>query len=166
MWERGWSFIRKREALFCCLRSLSGFTSNFGFVNGDHHAGKNRSFNESFLANLGSAVHRCLHRWAGGDWRASVAAITGLVARKMSWLPPLVSVRLCRSGEGWIRNLGTLAASFTVAAAYSFLVFNLLCAPCFAAIGAIKREIDNNAREMDDLRCRLSVCIRLCDCLL
>ena len=97
--------------------------------------------NESFLANLGSAIAPLFAPLGWGDWQASVAAITGLVAKENVVATFGILYGFAEVAEDGSEIWGTLAASFTVAAAYSFLVFNLLCAPCFAAIGAIKRDL-------------------------
>lgn len=99
--------------------------------------------NESFLANLGSAISPLFAPLGWGDWQASVAAITGLVAKENVVATFGILYGFAEVAEDGSEIWGALAASFTVAAAYSFLVFNLLCAPCFAAIGAIKREMNN-----------------------
>lgn len=143
MWERGWSFIKKAGSIILLSTIFIWFTSNFGFVNGSFTMLEETQLNESFLANLGSAIAPLFAPLGWGDWQASVAAITGLVAKENVVATFGILYGFAEVAEDGSEIWGTLAASFTVAAAYSFLVFNLLCAPCFAAIGAIKREMNN-----------------------
>ena len=143
MWERGWSFIKKAGSIILLSTIFIWFTSNFGFVNGGFTMLEETQLNESFLANLGSAISPLFAPLGWGDWQASVAAITGLVAKENVVATFGILYGFAEVAEDGLEIWGTLAASFTVAAAYSFLVFNLLCAPCFAAIGAIKREMNN-----------------------
>ena len=143
MWERGWSFIKKAGSIILLSTIFIWFTSNFGFVNGGFTMLEETQLNESFLANLGSAISPLFAPLGWGDWQASVAAITGLVAKENVVATFGILYGFAEVAEDGSEIWGALAASFTVAAAYSFLVFNLLCAPCFAAIGAIKREMNN-----------------------
>ena len=143
MWERGWSFIKKAGSIILLSTIFIWFTSNFGFVNGSFTMLEETQLDESFLANLGSAISPLFAPLGWGDWQASVAAITGLVAKENVVATFGILYGFAEVAEDGLEIWGTLAASFTVAAAYSFLVFNLLCAPCFAAIGAIKREMNN-----------------------
>ena len=143
MWERGTSFIKKAGSIILLSTIFIWFTSNFGFVNGSFTMLEKTQLNESFLANLGSAIAPLFAPLGWGDWQASVAAITGLVAKENVVATFGILYGFAEVAEDGSEIWGTLAASFTVAAAYSFLVFNLLCAPCFAAIGAIKREMNN-----------------------
>lgn len=143
MWERGTSFIKKAGSIILLSTIFIWFTSNFGFVNGSFTMLEETQLNESFLANLGSAISLLFAPLGWGDWQASVAAITGLVAKENVVATFGILYGFAEVAEDGSEIWGTLAASFTVAAAYSFLVFNLLCAPCFAAIGAIKREMNN-----------------------
>ena len=143
MWERGWSFIKKAGSIILLSTIFIWFTSSFGFVNGGFIMLEETQLNESFLANLGSAISPLFAPLGWGDWQASVAAITGLVAKENVVATFGILYGFAEVAEDGSEIWGALAASFTVAAAYSFLVFNLLCAPCFAAIGAIKREMNN-----------------------
>lgn len=143
MWERGWSFIKKAGSIILLSTIFIWFTSSFGFVNGGFTMLEETQLNESFLANLGSAISPLFAPLGWGDWQASVAAITGLVAKENVVATFGILYGFAEVAEDGSEIWGALAASFTVAAAYSFLVFNLLCAPCFAAIGAIKREMNN-----------------------
>lgn len=143
MWERGWSFIRKAGSIILLSTIFIWFTSSFGFVNGGFTMLEETQLNESFLVNLGSAISPLFAPLGWGDWQASVAAITGLVAKENVVATFGILYGFAEVAEDGSEIWGALAASFTVAAAYSFLVFNLLCAPCFAAIGAIKREMNN-----------------------
>lgn len=142
MWERGWSFIKKAGTVILLSTIFIWFTSNYGFVNGSFGAVEELS-NQSLLAMLGKSIAWIFTPLGFGDWQASVATVTGLVAKEN-----VVGTFGILYGIGEVAEDGaeiwtTLASSFTAIAAYSFLVFNLLCAPCFAAIGAIKREMNN-----------------------
>ena len=143
MWERGWSFIKKAGSIILLSTIFIWFTSNFGMVDGSFTMLEESQLNESFLANLGSAIAPLFVPLGWGEWQASVAAITGLVAKENVVATFGILYGFGEVAEDGVQIWGTLAAGFTVAAAYSFLVFNLLCAPCFAAIGAIKREMNN-----------------------
>ncbi|MCR0348552.1 ferrous iron transport protein B [Erysipelotrichaceae bacterium AF15-26LB] len=143
MWERGWSFIKKAGSIILLSTIFIWFTSNFGMVDGSFTMLEESQLNESFLANLGSAIAPLFAPLGWGEWQASVAAITGLVAKENVVATFGILYGFGEVAEDGVQIWGTLAAGFTVAAAYSFLVFNLLCAPCFAAIGAIKREMNN-----------------------
>ena len=142
MWERGWSFIKKAGTIILLSTIFIWFTSNYGFINGSFGAVEELS-DQSILATLGKSIAWIFTPLGFGDWQASVATVTGLVAKEN-----VVGTFGILYGAGEVAENGaeiwaTLAASFTSIAAYSFLVFNLLCAPCFAAIGAIKREMNN-----------------------
>lgn len=142
MWERGWSFMKKAGTIILLSTIVIWFTSNFGFVNGSF--GMVEDLRHGILANVGGAIAWIFKPLGWGNWRAAVAAITGLVAKEnvvgtFGILYGFGEVDAEASQAIW----GTLAGSFSAVAAYSFLVFNLLCAPCFAAIGAIKREMNN-----------------------
>lgn len=142
MWERGWSFIKKAGTVILLSTIFVWFTSNFGIVDG--HFVMVDDLAQGFLSNIGSAVAWLFTPLGWGNWKSTVAAITGLVAKEnvvgtFGILFGFANVTPDDSTAVW----GTLAASFTTVSAYSFLVFNLLCAPCIAAIGAIKREMNN-----------------------
>ena len=138
MWERGWSFIKKAGSIILLSTIVIWFLSNFGFVDGAFGMLEENQLNMSILAGVGSAISWIFAPLGWGNWQAAVASITGLVAKEN--IVGTMGV-LYRSGEGTVYQ--TLAGAFTPVTAYSFLVFNLLCAPCFAAIGAIRREMNN-----------------------
>lgn len=141
MWERGWSFIKKAGTIILLSTIFVWFTSNFGFVDG--HFGMVEDLSDGILANIGSAVCVLFAPLGWGDWKSTVAAITGLVAKENVVGTFGVLYGFGEVAEDGSEIWGTLAGSMTTVAAYSFLVFNLLCAPCFAAMGAIKREMNN-----------------------
>jgi len=143
MWERGWSFIKKAGTVILLSTIFIWFTSSFGIVDG--HFGMVEDLSDGFLANIGQAIAWILTPLGWGNWQAAVAAITGLVAKENVVGTFGILFGFAEVAEDGEEIWGTLASSFTAVSAYSFLVFNLLCAPCFAAIGAIKREM-NNAR--------------------
>lgn len=141
MWERGWSFIKKAGTIILLSTIFIWFTSNFGFVNGSF--GMVEDLNDGLLATIGKGIAWIFAPLGWGDWKSAVAASTGLVAKEN-----VVGTFGILYGFGEVSENGaevwsTLAGSMTAIAAYSFLVFNLLCAPCFAAMGAIKREMNN-----------------------
>ncbi|MBR2654502.1 MAG: ferrous iron transport protein B, partial [Lachnospiraceae bacterium] len=138
MWERGWSFIKKAGSIILLSTIVIWFLSNFGFVDGAFGMLEEDQLNMSILAGVGNAISWIFAPLGWGNWQAAVASITGLVAKEN--IVGTMGV-LYRSGEGTVYQ--TLAGAFTPVTAYSFLVFNLLCAPCFAAIGAIRREMNN-----------------------
>jgi ferrous iron transport protein B len=141
MWERGWSFIRKAGTIILLSTLFVWFTSNFGIVDG--RFGMVEDLSDGFLSVLGGAIAPIFAPLGWGNWQAAVAAITGLVAKENVVGTFGVLYGFAEVAEDGTEIWGTLASSFTVLAAYSFLVFNLLCAPCFAAIGAISREMNN-----------------------
>lgn len=141
-WERGWSFIKKAGTIILLSTIFVWFAQGFGFEGGSF--GMVEDMNNSILASIGSAIAWIFNPLGWGDWKAAVAAITGLVAKEnvvgtFGILYGFAEV----NGDNGIEIWGTLANAMTPVAAYSFLVFNLLCAPCFAAMGAIKREMNN-----------------------
>ena len=138
MWERGWSFIKKAGTIILLSTIVIWFLSYFGFVDGAFRMLEEDQLNMSILAGIGNAVSWIFTPLGWGNWQATVASVTGLVAKEN--IVGTMGV-LYRGGEGTVYQ--TLAAAFTPVTAYSFLVFNLLCAPCFAAIGAIRREMNN-----------------------
>lgn len=141
MWERGWSFIKKAGSIILLAAIFIWFTSNFGIVNGQFTMVEDLS--DGFLAAIGNAIAPVFAPLGWGNWQASVATITGLVAKENVVGTLGVLYGFGEVAEDGAEIWGNLAASFTVLSAYSFLVFNLLCAPCFAAMGAIKREMNN-----------------------
>lgn len=142
MWERGWSFIKKAGTIILLSTIFIWFAQGFGFEGG--RFGMVEDMEHSILAWIGNAVAWLFVPLGWGDWKSAVAAITGLVAKEnvvgtFGILFGFAEV----NGDNGIEMWGTLAGAMTQAVAYSFLVFNLLCAPCFAAMGAIKREMNN-----------------------
>lgn len=140
MWERGWSFIKKAGTIILLSTILVWFLQSFGFEDGFFMV---EDMNNSLLAMLGGIIAPIFAPLGWGDWKAAVAAITGLIAKENVVGTFGVLYGFAEVAEDGSEIWGTLAASFTQVAAYSFLVFNLLCAPCFAAIGAIKREMNS-----------------------
>lgn len=141
MWERGWSFIKKAGTIILLSAIFIWFTSNFGIVDGKF--GMVEDLSDGFLSVIGSAIAPIFAPLGWGNWQAAVATITGLVAKENVVGTFGILYGFAEVAEDGAEIWGTLAASFTTLAAYSFLVFNLLCAPCFAAIGAIKREMNS-----------------------
>lgn len=143
MWERGWSFIKKAGTIILLSTIFVWFTSYFGWVDGEFRMLEDMELNHSILAAIGNGVAWIFAPLGWGDWRSAVAAITGLVAKENVVGTFGILYGFAEVAEDGTEIWGTLAGSMTAAAAYSFLVFNLLCAPCFAAMGAIKREMNN-----------------------
>lgn len=141
MWERGWSFIKKAGTIILLSTIFVWFTSNFGFVNG--HFGMVSDLSDGLLANIGKGLAWLFAPLGWGDWKAAVAAITGLVAKENVVGTFGILYGFAEVAEDGNEIWGTLSQSFTAISAYSFLAFNLLCAPCFAAMGAIKREMNS-----------------------
>ena len=138
MWERGWSFIKKAGTIILLSTILVWFTTYFGFVDGTFRMLDESEIDYSILAVIGSAIAWIFKPLGWGNWKAAVASITGLVAKEN-----IVGTLGILYGGSDASVYQTLATVFTGITGYSFLVFNLLCAPCFAAIGAIKREMNN-----------------------
>ena len=138
MWERGWSFIKKAGTIILLSTIFVWFTSFFGWVDGAFTMLDESQMDCSILANIGKAICWIFAPLGWGDWQATVAAVTGLVAKEN-----IVATMGILYGSGDATVWQTLASSFTAVTGMSFLVFNLLCAPCFAAMGAIKREMNN-----------------------
>lgn len=138
MWERGWSFIKKAGTIILLSTILVWFATYFGVVDGSFTMLDDSQLDHSFLATIGSAIAWIFKPLGWGTWQAAVASITGLVAKEN-----IVSTLGILYGGGEVSTYQAIAQAFTSVTAYSFLVFNLLCAPCFAAIGAIKREMNN-----------------------
>ena len=145
-WERGWSFIKKAGTIITLSSVFVWFTSSFGFVDGAF--GMVEDMDASILAKIGSAVCFIFKPLGFGSWQATVATLLGLVAKEevvgtFGTLFAVAGDALEMVDAGDFAGLVNIAAQFTQLSAYSFLIFNLLCAPCFAAIGAIKREMNN-----------------------
>ena len=138
MWERGWSFIKKAGTVILISQIVIWFTSRFGFVDGGLEMLEEDQLDASILAKIGSAVAWIFTPLGFGNWQATVASITGLVAKEN-----IVGTMGTLYGGGDQTVWQALAAAFTGVTGFAFLVFNLLCAPCFAAMGAIKREMNS-----------------------
>ena len=138
MWERGWSFIKKAGTIILLSTIFVWFTTYFGWVDGTFRMLDESEIDSSILAAIGGAIAWIFAPLGWGNWQATVASITGLVAKEN--IVGTLGI-LYGGGDGTVYD--AMAAAFTGITAYSFLVFNLLCAPCFAAIGAIKREMNN-----------------------
>ena len=141
MWERGWSFIKKAGTIILLSTIFIWFTSNFGLADG--RFGMVEDLSDGFLAMIGRGIAWIFAPLGWGDWKSAVATITGLVAKENVVGTFGILYGFAEVAEDGAEVWGTLASSMTAVAAYSFLVFNLLCAPCFAAMGAIKREMNN-----------------------
>ena len=137
-WERGWSFIKKAGTIILLSTIFVWFTTYFGTVDGTFRMLSEDEINYSILASIGGALAWIFKPLGWGNWQAVVASITGLIAKEN--IVGTLGI-LYGGGDGSVYS--NLASAFTPITAYSFLVFNLLCAPCFAAIGAIKREMNN-----------------------
>lgn len=137
MWERGWSFIKKAGTIILLSTIVVWFTTYFGFVDGEFGMLTEDQLDMSILARIGNAIAWIFAPLGWGNWQAAVASITGLVAKENI----VGTMGILYGGSGTVYS--NLAQAFTPFTGYSFLVFNLLCAPCFAAIGAIKREMNN-----------------------
>ena len=138
MWERGWSFIKKAGTIILLSTIFVWFTTYFGWVDGTFRMLDESEIDSSILAAIGGAIAWIFAPLGWGKWQATVASITGLVAKEN--IVGTLGI-LYGGGDGSVYD--AMAAAFTGITGYSFLVFNLLCAPCFAAIGAIKREMNN-----------------------
>ena len=137
MWERGWSFIKKAGTIILLSTIVVWFTTYFGFVDGEFTMLSDDQLDMSILASIGNVIAPIFAPLGWGDWQAAVASITGLVAKENI----VGTMGILYGGSGTVYS--NLQMAFTAISGYSFLVFNLLCAPCFAAIGAIKREMNN-----------------------
>ena len=138
MWERGWSFIKKAGTIILLSTIFVWFTTYFGWVDGTFRMLSEEEIDSSILAAIGGVIAWLFKPLGWGNWQAAVAAITGLVAKEN--IVGTLGI-LYGGGDGTVYQ--NIASAFTGITGYSFLVFNLLCAPCFAAMGAIKREMNN-----------------------
>ena len=138
MWERGWSFIKKAGTIILLSTIFVWFTTYFGWVDGTFQMLSEDQIDYSILAKIGNLIAWIFIPLGWGNWQATVASITGLVAKEN-----IVGTLGILYGGGDLNVYQNIAVAFTGITGYSFLVFNLLCAPCFAAIGAIKREMNN-----------------------
>ena len=138
MWERGWSFIKKAGTIILLSTIFVWFTTYFGWVDGQFQMLSEEQIDGSILAKIGNAIAWIFAPLGWGNWEAVVASITGLIAKEN--IVGTLGI-LFGNGDGTVYQ--AMGAAFNGVTGYSFMVFNLLCAPCFAAIGAIKREMNN-----------------------
>ena len=138
MWERGWSFIKKAGTIILLSTIFVWFTTYFGWVDGQFQMLSEEQIDGSILAKIGNAIAWIFAPLGWGNWEAVVASITGLIAKEN--IVGTLGI-LYGNGDGTVYQ--AMGAAFNGITGYSFMVFNLLCAPCFAAIGAIKREMNN-----------------------
>ena len=147
MWERGWSFIKKAGTIILLSTIVLWFLMSFGWVDGKFGMLEAEQLNDSILASIGNVIAPIFAPlgWtkAGEGWKMAVAAVTGLIAKENVVATFGMLYGFAEVAEDGAEIWGNLAAAMTPVAAYGFLVFNLLCAPCFAAMGAIKREMNN-----------------------
>lgn len=147
MWERGWSFIKKAGTIILLSTIVLWFLMSFGWADGGFGMLEAEQLNESILAKIGNGIAWIFAPlgWtqAGEGWKMAVAAVTGLIAKENVVATFGLLFGFAEVAEDGAEIWGSLAAVMTPVAAYGFLVFNLLCAPCFAAMGAIKREMNN-----------------------
>ncbi len=143
MWERGWSFIKKAGTIILLSTIVLWFLMSFGWVDGSFTMLEAEELENSILATIGNAIAWLFIPLGWGDWKMAVAAVTGLIAKENVVGTFGILYGFAEVAEDGAEIWGQLAGSMTQVAAYSFLVFNLLCAPCFAAMGAIKREMNN-----------------------
>ena len=141
MWERGWSFIKKAGTIILLATIVIWFLQGFGFENGSF--GMVEDTESSLLAVVGSGLAFLFKPLGWGNWQYAVAAISGLVAKENIVATLGIVFGFAEVAEDGVEIWGLMASQLTVVSAYSFLVFNLLCAPCFAAMGAIRREMNN-----------------------
>ena len=166
MWERGWSFIKKAGTIILLSTIILWFLMSFGWEGGSF--GMVEELNESILAKIGSAIAWIFAPlgWtkAGEGWKMAVAAVTGLIAKENVVATFGMLYGFAEVAEDGAEIWGNLAAAMTPIAAYGFLVFNLLCAPCFAAMGAIKREMNNTKWFLFAIgyQCGLAYLVSLC----
>jgi ferrous iron transport protein B len=143
MWERGWSFIKKAGTIILLSTIIVWFLMSFGWLDGSFTMLEAEQLDHSILASIGSVIAPIFTPLGWGDWKMAVAAVTGLVAKENVVGTFGMLFGFAEVAEDGAEIWGQLAGSMTTVAAYSFMVFNLLCAPCFAAMGAIKREMNN-----------------------
>lgn len=143
MWERGWSFIKKAGTIILLSTIVLWFCMSFGWVDGSFGMLETEELNHSILALVGGFIAPIFRPLGWGDWKMAVAALTGLIAKENVVGTFGILFGFAEVAEEGNEVWGALASSMTAIAAYSFLVFNLLCAPCFAAMGAIRREMNS-----------------------
>lgn len=143
MWERGWSFIKKAGTIILLSTIVLWFLQGFGWIDGSFTMLEAEQLDSSILAKIGNVIAPIFAPLGFGDWKMAVATVTGLIAKENVVATFGVLFGYAEVAEDGAEIWGQLAAAITPVAAYAFLVFNLLCAPCFAAMGAIKREMNN-----------------------
>ena len=143
MWERGWSFIKKAGTIILLSTIVLWFLMSFGWIDGSFTMLETEQLDASILSKIGSAIAWIFAPLGWGDWKMAVAAVSGLIAKENVVGTFGMLFGFAEVAEDGTEIWGQLASSMTQLAAYSYLVFNLLCAPCFAAMGAIKREMNN-----------------------
>ena len=143
MWERGWSFLKKAGTIILCSTIVLWFLQGFGWVDGQFAMLEAEQLDNSILAAIGNVIAPLFAPLGWGDWKMAVATVTGLIAKENVVGTFGILFGFAEVAEDGVEFWGQLAGSMTAVAAYSFLVFNLLCAPCFAAMGAIKREMNS-----------------------
>ncbi len=148
MWERGWSFIKKAGTVILLSTILVWFTSYFGWIDGGFRMLEESELDHSILAAIGSAFAWIFAPLGWGNWKFAVGAVTGLVAKEnvvstFGILFPDWAAGVEELGDNGEAIWAAVGSSVSALAGYSYLIFNLLCAPCFAAMGAIKREMNN-----------------------
>ena len=164
MWERAWSFIKKAGTIILLSTIVLWFLMNFGWVDGSFGMLEAEQLDDSILSKIGSFIAPIFTPLGWGDWKMAVAAVTGLIAKENVVGTFGVLFGFAEVAEDGNEVWGQLAGSMTQIAAYSFLVFNLLCAPCFAAMGAIKREMNNTRWFWTAIgyQCGLAYVVSLC----
>ena len=164
MWERAWSFIKKAGTIILLSTIVLWFLMNFGWVDGSFGMLEAEQLNDSILSKIGSFIAPIFTPLGWGNWKMAVAAVTGLIAKENVVGTFGVLFGFAEVAEDGNEVWGQLAGSMTQIAAYSFLVFNLLCAPCFAAMGAIKREMNNTRWFWTAIgyQCGLAYVVSLC----
>ena len=164
MWERGWSFIKKAGTIILLSTIILWFLQGFGWVDGNFTMLEAQQLDSSILASIGGVIAPIFAPLGWGDWKMAVAAVTGLIAKENVVATFGILFGYAEVAEDGAEIWSTLAAAMTGVAAYSFLVFNLLCAPCFAAMGAIKREMNNTKWFLFAIgyQCGLAYVVSLC----
>ena len=164
MWDRAWSFIKKAGTIILLSTIILWFLMNFGWVDGNFGMLEAEQLNDSILATIGNVIAPIFAPLGWGDWKMAVAAVTGLIAKENVVGTFGILFGFAEVAEDGSEFWGQLANSLPAVAAYSFLVFNLLCAPCFAAMGAIKREMNNTKWFLFAIgyQCLLAYVVSLC----
>lgn len=164
MWERGWSFIKKAGTIILLSTVILWFLQGFGWVDGSFTMLDGEQLDSSILASIGGIIAPIFAPLGWGNWKMAVAAVTGLIAKENVVATFGILFGFAEVAEDGAEIWPALAEAMTGVAAYSFLVFNLLCAPCFAAMGAIKREMNNTKWFLFAIgyQCGLAYVVSLC----